>query len=92
MKIKFDKYSALGNNFIITHFTSSIGYNTVKEMCNLKSGIGADGLIMIRKNPDEMMYFNRDGSTAKLCGNGLRCAIDYLKTDEIGSILVDGIF
>ena len=45
------------------------------EMCDRNFGIGADGLILIR--PSEvsdlkMDYFNKDGSIAEMCGNGIR--------------------
>ena len=33
----------------------------------------ADGFIILRDNPLEMLYFNRDGSLAPMCGNGVRC-------------------
>ncbi|QVK21300.1 diaminopimelate epimerase [Mycoplasmatota bacterium] len=91
MKLYFRKYSALGNNFIITHSLNRIDEDTIIKMCDIKLGIGADGLILVKKNPYEMEYFNKDGSKAKICGNGLRCAIDYLKLKKNGSILVDGI-
>jgi len=50
-------------------------------MCHRKFGIGADGVILLRKgkmaNTDfEMVYINPDGSVT-FCGNGSRCAIHF---------------
>ena len=44
------------------------------EVCDANTGIGADGLIVVREIPAlEMVFFNRDGSRAPMCGNGIRC-------------------
>ena len=48
-------------------------------LCNRRTGVGADGLILIQEHPEvdfEMIYFNSDGSKS-LCGNGSRCAIHF---------------
>lgn len=36
-----------------------------------------DGFILVKPSPLEMMIYNRDGSIAKMCGNGIRCFIHY---------------
>jgi diaminopimelate epimerase len=41
---------------------------------------GADGLIVVNDSDDgdfAMLYFNRDGSTGMMCGNGGRCAVRF---------------
>jgi diaminopimelate epimerase len=52
----------------------------------LNFGIGADGLLVIADNNDPtinakyfMKVFNKDGSMANMCGNGLRCFCACLK-------------
>ena len=53
----------------------------VRLVCHRGLGVGADGLILIEWPPRErsgaadlrMIYFNRDGGEADLCGNALRC-------------------
>ncbi len=38
----------------------------------------ADGIIVLEKPDFTMRTINRDGSEAKMCGNGLRCLIQFL--------------
>jgi diaminopimelate epimerase len=81
-KISFTKMSGAGNDFIIIdkdsnpHFDA--GDSVIKNLCNRRNGIGADGLITIENSADmdfQMSYYNADGSGSTLCGNGARCAI-----------------
>ena len=51
-----------------------------KKICNRKTGIGSDGVLVLEKSKRAdfgMRIFNADGSEAEMCGNGLRCAILY---------------
>ena len=52
----------------------------VRNICNRKTGIGADGLIRIAKTDGKwfMDYRNADGSVAEMCGNGIRVMARYL--------------
>lgn len=78
-KIKFSKLNGQGNDFIIINATVNhvkFSRSQIAEICNRNFGIGADGLIIIRlsKVSDlKMEYYNRDGSVAEMCGNGIRC-------------------
>jgi diaminopimelate epimerase len=50
-------------------------------LCNRETGIGSDGLIRMVKQSDGkwfMDYRNADGSTAEMCGNGIRVMARYL--------------
>jgi diaminopimelate epimerase len=53
----------------------------VKKLCGRRNGIGADGLITIAGSVGQydfiMNYYNSDGSTGSLCGNGARCAVRF---------------
>ena len=77
-KICFTKMVGSGNDFIvITKKPAGNLSKTAKLLCDRKFGIGADGLLLLdqRKNADlAMRIFNADGSEAKMCGNGARCA------------------
>lgn len=76
--MRLEKYHGLGNTFLITEFEKGLNYSKLsKEYCNNKTSIGSDGLIIIKKDPLEMLIFNKDGSEAIMCGNGLRCFLHY---------------
>ena len=76
--MKLEKYHGLGNSFLITDFIEKTNYSKISnKLCNGNSSIGADGLIVIKKDPLEMHIFNKDGSEAIMCGNGLRCFLHY---------------
>ena len=56
-----------------------------RRICDRRAGIGADGFIVIERSSNAsvaMRTFNPDGSEAEICGNGLRCAAQWL--DEAG--------
>ncbi|HSD64785.1 MAG TPA: diaminopimelate epimerase [Ignavibacteriaceae bacterium] len=83
-KISFTKMSGAGNDFII--FDKSIYPDLVliddviSKLCDRHKGIGADGIITISGSEEHdfvMEYYNADGSTGSLCGNGARCAISF---------------
>ena len=83
-KIYFTKMSGAGNDFIVIdrNHNEEIELNPaiIQNLCNRRNGIGADGLITVYdsdKYDFVMEYFNSDGSTGSLCGNGARCAIKF---------------
>ena len=83
-KISFFKMSGAGNDFILVDKNINPGFipdqNIVQKICNRRYGIGADGVITVSNSDSydfEMEYFNADGSTGSLCGNGARCAIKF---------------
>ncbi len=84
MEFEFQKYHGAGNDFILISDDSkkfpTTDSNKIRFLCNRKFGIGADGLIIIRKHEKfdfEMFYFNSDGIEGSLCGNGSRCAVAF---------------
>lgn len=71
------------NDFVLIYDPDeklSIATEQVKEICDRKSGVGADGLIRIAKRESKwfMDYRNADGSIAEMCGNGIRVMARYL--------------
>jgi diaminopimelate epimerase len=80
MKLHFTKYQATGNDFVLLdNRNGAIKLSTadVQRICNRRFGIGADGLMMIEKDPRldfNLVYYNSDG-TQSLCGNGSRAAM-----------------
>ena len=91
MKMLFSKMHGAGNDFVLVDDSAS-GANRsprfIAHLCNRHLGIGADGVIFLKKNPDEsiirMDYFNSDGSAAAVCGNGLRCAAAFAFRKGLG--------
>jgi len=87
--IPFQKYHGLGNDFIIYNEKDVLGkdYSDLAiKSCNRNTGIGADGMIIcVKKGPTraEMVFYNADGSRAKMCGNGVRAFSQYLFDNAI---------
>jgi diaminopimelate epimerase len=83
-KIKFSKLNGQGNDFVIIDDTSSsinLSKDQIAKICHRNFGIGADGLILVRKSTDadfKMDYYNQDGSVAEMCGNGIRCMARFI--------------
>jgi diaminopimelate epimerase len=83
-KINFHKYQGTGNDFIILD-NRNLSYTAlttglVKSLCDRRTGIGADGLLLLntRSGYDfEMKYYNSDGREASMCGNGGRCLVKF---------------
>lgn len=84
--IRFSKYHGCGNDFIIVSEESVRGRNyseLAQQLCHRQLGIGADGLIVVKEDPLEMIFFNSDGSRAPMCGNGIRCFAKYCSDEGI---------
>ncbi len=82
--LKFDKYVAAGNDFVIFDGRECLGvdYNDLAlKVSNRHFGIGCDG-IMICENSTiadiKMLYYNSDGSQGEMCGNGIRSFTKYI--------------
>lgn len=55
-----------------------------QKVCDINTGIGADGLIIVREEPElEMVFYNMDGSRAPMCGNGIRCFARFCQEEGI---------
>lgn len=89
--ITFNKFQGVGNDFIIIDNRRDIfnpgNHILIKELCDRRFGIGADGLILINNAAAEydfeMKYFNSDGYEGTMCGNGGRCAAAFAKRNNI---------
>lgn len=84
--IHITKYHGLGNDFIIIddkNINEENASNLAITLCDRHTSIGADGLIIVKRNPLEMVYYNSDGSRAKMCGNGIRCFAAYCVDEGI---------
>lgn len=69
-----------------------------KKICDRNFGVGADGMIIPDLKPEAQFYKNSnktfvpdigwyfyqsDGSTAQMCGNGIRCFAKYVKDKKL---------
>src|SRR5580692_4541358 len=73
--LPFSKYHGAGNDFIL--IDGKFDTNLIPRLCDRHFGIGADGVLSIEKDL-RVRIFNADGSEPAFCGNGIRCAFDYL--------------
>lgn len=81
--MKFEKYQANGNDFIVLDENYTHKSLLAKKLCSRKESVGADGLIFFNKYQNRIFFFNQDGSEANLCVNGLRCLGLYLYRHNI---------
>ena len=86
--LKFSKMHGIGNDFVIideskaTQIPETDKPEACRFLCDRHFGVGADGvLFVVTSNVADIGYrmFNPDGSEAEMCGNGIRCAAQFLK-------------
>ena len=85
--MRFQKWQALGNDYIIVERDAlpfALTAARVQRMCDYHFGIGGDGVLEL--SPADapgfvarLRIFNPDGSEAELSGNGAREAVLYLR-------------
>ncbi len=84
--IKLTKMQGLGNDFVIIDYeeflkTGLTMSDLAVKVCDRHFGVGADGMFIPKldtKDTDIGWYFyNNDGTTAQMCGNGIRCFAKY---------------
>jgi diaminopimelate epimerase len=85
--MKFEKWQALGNDYIILESADlpwELTELRIQRICDPHFGVGSDGILLLSRSSDpdyvaELRIFNPDGSEAELSGNGAREAILYLR-------------
>lgn len=77
--MQLTKFHALGNDFLIRlddEPTPPIDPNLVRQVCDRRRGVGADGLFHVTRQAGgaiSQVLVNADGSHAEMSGNGIRC-------------------
>jgi diaminopimelate epimerase len=85
--LRFEKWNALGNDYVIVEQDElpwELTPARIRILCAPHSGIGSDGILLLSKSDQrgfvaKLRIFNPDGSEAELSGNGAREAIMYLR-------------
>jgi diaminopimelate epimerase len=85
VELEFAKMHGLGNDFVVIEDLEEeldLDPDAVVWLCDRHFGVGADGVILVRRATTDaadlfMLYYNADGTTAEMCGNGLRCFAKY---------------
>jgi len=78
MPMKFKKYDGCGNTFAIILDEEGLDFSQLAiEICHHEE-MNTDGFIVVKQNPLEMVFYNRDGSLAPMCGNGIRSFAKYV--------------
>ena len=73
--------SGMGNDFVVVDGPAGLSADRVREICDRRRGIGADGILVIGAAQGRcwpVMIHNADGSLGESCGNGARCVARYL--------------
>ena len=90
--MKFSKYHALGNDYIVIQpedFITVINVDVIRLICHRHYGIGSDGLLLGPFDSNICDYglriFNPDGSEAEKSGNGLRIFARYIVDKALGN-------
>src|SRR3954454_24181830 len=85
--MRFEKWQALGNDYIIVERDAlpfALTPERVQRLCDMHLGIGSDGILELAPADApgfvaRLRILNPDGSEAELSGNGAREAVMYLR-------------
>ncbi len=87
--LHFSKMQGCGNDYIFfNNFNQEITSpeSLCVSVCDRHFNVGGYGIVLIEKSniaDAKMRIFNRDGSEAKMAGNGIRCVAKYLYDNDI---------
>lgn len=84
----------LGNDFVVLDYaeyekTGLTMSELAKKLCDRNFGVGADGMMIPNLNPQYKTadigwyFYNSDGTTAQMCGNGIRCFAKYVNDKKL---------
>jgi diaminopimelate epimerase len=83
--MKFEKYHALGNDYLVLpseELKGDLTEEAIRLICHRNFGLGSDGILLGPLPSDKAQFglriFNPDGSEAEKSGNGLRIFSLYL--------------
>ncbi len=87
MKLMFTKMNGAGNDFVLIDNRSQDIYlskEQITNLCHRQRGVGADGIMLLipcvsGRAEWAWQFYNNDGSTAEMCGNGARCFARFIQ-------------
>ncbi len=87
MVLEFTKMNGAGNDFVLIDNRAQLvqlSREQIVSLCNRHRGIGADGVILLKVSPSRKAdwaweFYNSDGSTGEMCGNGARCFARFVQ-------------
>jgi diaminopimelate epimerase len=87
MVLDFTKMNGAGNDFVLIDNRQgrlSLSREQITRICDRHRGVGADGVILLvpsasGKADCAWQFYNSDGSTGEMCGNGARCFARYVQ-------------
>lgn len=87
MLLQFTKMNGAGNDFILIDDRDNrlqLTRKQVTRLCDRHRGVGADGLFLLipcasGRADWAWKFFNSDGGTAEMCGNGARCFAKFVR-------------
>jgi diaminopimelate epimerase len=87
MLLEFSKMNGAGNDFVLIDNRAKkvqLTRDQIVRVCDRHRGVGADGLMLLvpassGKADWAWEFFNSDGSTGEMCGNGARCFARFVK-------------
>ena len=86
MQETFYKYHGAGNDFLLSDARESglvLTTDQIRHLFNRHTGFGADGMMFLRNASEgsgaafKMDFYNPDGSSGMMCGNGGRCMVAF---------------
>lgn len=84
------KYHGAGNDFLLADGRSaalSVSAGDVRRLCDRHTGFGSDGFMLLEDDGAydfRMSFWNPDGSSGMMCGNGGRCIAAF--ADRLGIV------
>jgi diaminopimelate epimerase len=87
MELAFAKMHGLGNDFVVLDGMRQpirLDAEQVRRLADRRLGIGCDQVLLLEPGADDTVdarfrIFNADGGEVEQCGNGARCAADFLR-------------
>jgi diaminopimelate epimerase len=86
MIVEFTKMNGAGNDFVLIDNRErkiKLTRDQIVRLCHRQRGIGADGLFLLVPSTGKAdwawEFYNSDGSTAEMCGNGARCFARFVQ-------------